>query len=74
MRRYHSDVIRTISRCSVTDADEIVSQLLDDKDGLGLLGRSCVFGNQDGLFRLDYDTAVSLVSSTPGWRPGECVI
>jgi len=59
-RRYHSDTIQTASRCSVTDADEIVSQLLDDEDGLGLLDRSDVFDNQNGLIRFDEDTTVGL--------------
>jgi len=61
-RHYHSDAIQTTSRCSVTDADEIVSQLLDDEDSLGLLNRSNVLGNQNGLLRFGDDTAVRLIS------------
>ena len=48
---------------SVVDTLEVVRQLLDDHDGLGLLDRSDVFGNQDGLLRFDENASVSLMSS-----------
>lgn len=48
-------------RRSVLDTDEIVSQLLDDQDGLGLLDRSLVFGNQDCFFRPNEYASVSLI-------------
>jgi len=57
-RRYHSDTIQTASRCLITDADEIVRQFFNDVDGLWLLDRGNVFGNQDGLRSLDKDTTV----------------
>ena len=59
-RRYRSGAIQTTSRCLVSDVNEVVSQFLDDKDGLSLLNRGGVFGHQDGLLRLDENAAVSL--------------
>lgn len=50
---------------SEADADQVISQRLNNRDGLGLLDRSLVFGNQDSLFRFDEDTPVSLISPVP---------
>lgn len=63
--RYRFDATQPPSRCSVTNADEVVSQSLDDWDDLALLARSLVFGDQDGLLCFDEDTAVRLISPTP---------
>jgi len=57
------DDIQTTSRCSILDTDEVISQLLDDRDGLRLLDRSGVFCNKDSLLRFDDHTPVSLVLS-----------
>jgi len=50
---------RLYVRHLIPDTDEIVGQPLDDADGLRLLGRSDVLGDQDCLCRLDEDTSVS---------------
>jgi len=57
-RRYRPDATQKTSRCSVSDADEVVSQFLNDDGGLGLLNRGDIFGNQDGLLRFDEDPTV----------------
>lgn len=67
------DDIQTTSRCLVSGTDEVVGQCLNDGDGLTLLNRGDIFGNQDGLLRFDEDTTVSLILSTPRWWPGERV-
>lgn len=55
----------------VFGVDKVVSQFLDDGDGLRLLIRGDNYGNQDSLLRFDEDTAVSLISLTPRRRSGE---
>jgi hypothetical protein len=61
-------------RRSITDADQIVSQPLDDYDDLRLLVRRLVLGNQDCLFRLDEETSISLISPTTRRRYDECMM
>jgi len=70
-RRSPPDATQTTSRCSVSDADEVISQFLNDGDGLRLLNRADIYGNQDGLLRFDEDTAVGLISLTSHRRSGE---
>ena len=46
----------------VAHADEIVSETLDHRRGLGCLDRCAVFGNQDRLLGLHEHTAVRLAA------------
>jgi len=64
-RRYHCDAIQANSIRSVSDTDEVVGQFLNDGNGLRLLDRGDVFGNQDGLLRFDKDTSIRLISLAP---------
>lgn len=68
-KRYHCDATQATSRCSVSDADEVVSQCLNNGNGLGLLNWGDIYGNQDGLLRFDNNTSIRLISLTPvgGW-------
>jgi hypothetical protein len=52
---------------SIPNTDEIVSQLLNDPDGLRLLDRGLVLGNQDRLLRLYEDASVGLIRQ---WQVG----
>ena len=64
-RRYHCDAIQATPIRSVSDADEVVSQSLNDGNGLRLLNGSDVLGNQDSLLRFYKDASIRLISLTP---------
>jgi len=70
-RRSPPGATQTTSRCSVSDVDKVVAQSLNDGDGLRLLNRGDIYGNQDGLLRFDENTAVRLISLTPRRWSGE---